>query len=465
MGGKASVLLVLGFSVVFLMMGFNFNTLTNRAVDNMSDYFLETKAHNIAVSAANIAAARIFFDKTWEAGYTDVPFDGGTYTVFISNNFTNTTGKVVICHSPPGNPDANHTMSLPAGAVAAHLAHGDVLGVCDSTAASTTDMAVIVAEGTYEGITKTVIVELQPSYFSKFGNFYDKMSAYPATGDTFSGPFHVNDFLKTWGTPVFQGKTTSKKTLKMYGAPKDPKFYGGYENGIDIPRSFDTTGYRSAAQSDGMIFKDTTGTNKLIDVEMEFNSDGTATYRSKIDGGSWSTYTTAPLTSITNNGLIYIERGNLYVKGTVNGAVSVVASKRGSSGAGNIFQTDDLIYNDDPRTNPNTRDVLGLMAEEDIRLQYNDSTKHHDIHTHASMYSLNGDIGPDNALVDNDGVLASWKILGGLIAEDTRVTAHYNSLGPYKGYKFVHTYDERLMTYVPPWFPKTENYEIVSWYE
>jgi hypothetical protein len=39
-------------------------------------------------------------------------------------------GKVTICHVPPGNPDNQHTISVGASAVAAHLAHGDYLGEC-----------------------------------------------------------------------------------------------------------------------------------------------------------------------------------------------------------------------------------------------------------------------------------------------------------------------------------------------
>lgn len=43
----------------------------------------------------------------------------------------NGDGKVTICHVPPGNPSAAHTLAVGAPAVAAHLAHGDTLGPCD----------------------------------------------------------------------------------------------------------------------------------------------------------------------------------------------------------------------------------------------------------------------------------------------------------------------------------------------
>lgn len=39
--------------------------------------------------------------------------------------------KVSICHSPPGNPSNRHTIKVSEKAVRAHLAHGDVAGVCN----------------------------------------------------------------------------------------------------------------------------------------------------------------------------------------------------------------------------------------------------------------------------------------------------------------------------------------------
>ena len=39
--------------------------------------------------------------------------------------------KILICHTPPGNPDNPHTLSVGESAVLAHVAHGDTLGPCD----------------------------------------------------------------------------------------------------------------------------------------------------------------------------------------------------------------------------------------------------------------------------------------------------------------------------------------------
>ncbi len=472
MGGKAAMLLVLGFSLIFLVFGNNFNSLTTRAVINQSDYYTETMAHNIAVAGANLAANAVFMNKSWDAGYNKLPYQGGIINVYVTNP-TGSSSKVKVCHKP-GTP-AEHTISIPSSAVSAHIAHGDYLGDCGG-GSSTSNTVVIYSEGIFpdpdncppniEPDTFSVYVELQPSNFAKYGNFYDRMSAIPATGDTFHGPFHVNSTMKTWGSPVFFGKVTSKGGLVMYNT-KNPEFHGGYESGINQERPWDTTNFRTVALSGGAIIRDTTGSGKRVDVQMEFLSNGKVKYRYRIFDGSatWTPYKVENLTSFAPNGLIYVEKGNVFIKGTLKGKATVVATKHGVSHCGNIYQTDDLKYKTDPRVDPSSEDMLGLIAEQNIRLKYNNNTKHDDIITQASMYAMKGSVGPDNRLVRNDGYLASWKILGGIIAHDVRVTAHYNWSGPYEGYKFVHDYDERFLNKVPPYFPHTKNYEVVSWFE
>ena len=43
-----------------------------------------------------------------------------------------TSGKITICHVPPGNPANHHTIEVSQNALQAHLDHGDFIGWCDS---------------------------------------------------------------------------------------------------------------------------------------------------------------------------------------------------------------------------------------------------------------------------------------------------------------------------------------------
>ena len=49
------------------------------------------------------------------------------------------SGKVLICHLPPGNKDNKQQLCLPQPAVKAHLAHGDTEGKCDAESSSSSD--------------------------------------------------------------------------------------------------------------------------------------------------------------------------------------------------------------------------------------------------------------------------------------------------------------------------------------
>lgn len=415
MGGKASVLLVLGFSMLFLVKTHNFSNLTTRALDNTIDYYTKSKAHNACISGANMASNMLFFDKDWDTGFSNLAFDNAIIDVTIDTSGEN---------------------------------------------------KLITSIGTFNGVSETTIVSLKPSNYAKFGNFYKNLSACPATGDTFNGPFHSNGQLKVYGDPVFWGKATCKQGLVKIHNPSNPKFYGGFESGVDIPLEYDFSGLESKADK---VYKDTTGTAKKCYVRLYFNADGTVTHSFKLHGGSWSAEETTALSALAPNGIIYAQDANIYVKGTVNGRVSIYADTKGSGSVGNVYLVDDIVYNTDPRIDPSSTDMLGIIAENKIRIEYNDDTKTgQNIHTHASMFALYDTIGPESDFFNSATKyphLASWKIFGGLIAKDTRATAAYSGGVPIRGLRFVHDYDERFMTMVPPSFPHTNYYEIVSWLE
>ena len=456
MGGKAAILLVLGFSLIFLVLGRNFLSLTTRAVDNQVIYYNDSQAYNIAVSGANMAANQIFMDKNWLTGYTNLSIGYGTVNVFVSNNSAGTSGKTIICHKPGTN--AQKTMNIPNAALAGHLNHGDYTGVCTGDPAYDASVATIISEGTFNGVTKTVIVDLRPSSFAKFGNYYASMvSAIPATGDVFDGPFHVQGNLKVYGSPQFNGKATASGVLQQYASSGTPIFNGGFQSGVSVPLQFDTTGMRANADK---IFKGTS--TKGIDVQIELINDQIS-YSTRLQGSStWSSTTNAAISTIAPNGKIYVDGGNVYIKGTLDGQLTISTTTNGKSGYGNIYQTDNKLQ----YKNPIASSMLGLIAEQNIRIQSNSNTTNRDIITQASMFAMNGNIGPDNNLATGQSTLHDWKILGGLIARDVRVTANYNSSGnPINGLRFRHTYDTRFLTAVPPGFPGTASFEIVGWYE
>src|SRR5665811_527734 len=81
MGGKAILFVVLGFSMTFLLIGNNFNRMSLSAMDNMTYYACRRIAHNIALTGANIACNKYYLNANWVGGYSNVPSQGGSFTV------------------------------------------------------------------------------------------------------------------------------------------------------------------------------------------------------------------------------------------------------------------------------------------------------------------------------------------------------------------------------------------------
>lgn len=417
MAGKASLFLVLGFSALFFVMSRNMTSYTADMETNYYGYYSRTLTHNLAVSAANMASNIIFFNKGWTAGFgtkngPGKSLNGGYIWVFVDT--LNTFDRKLTCI-------ANYQQIF----------------------------------------WDTVIITLTPKNFAQYGNFYTTFgSVSAATGDTFSGPFHVNDKLNVVGTPVFLGRTTTRLGINPTSAK--PKLLGGYESGVNIPLDFDTASIRIAAYTSGKIFRDTTGAGKVTDLDLTFNNNGTVTYKININSAGWTTPVTTPFSTLTTNGVVCVEKGNVYVRGTVNGRATIVATKKGASTAGNVYITSDLKYNVNPATDPSSTDMLGLVAEQSVTLKYDASRG--DIDIQASMFIQNSGL-----VIENYASYPhahNMRILGGVVASTVQATAKYNSSGiPTNGYSYVHKFDERFLKQVPPYFPQTRFYKIVSWYE
>ena len=62
MGGKASLLLVIGFSMLFMIFSRNFNNMGYDTLDNYSRYFYKAKAHSLALTGINIMSNQIWLN-------------------------------------------------------------------------------------------------------------------------------------------------------------------------------------------------------------------------------------------------------------------------------------------------------------------------------------------------------------------------------------------------------------------
>ena len=413
MGGKISVILVMLFSAIFALFGRNILNNSVSITENFSDYYSITRAQSIAISGANMAINKLYLNKNWMAGFSNISFADGSYNVDI-----------------------------------------DTVGW---------DSRRITSVGTYNGVSKKVEILLEPENFALFGNFYNVFgSVWAATGDTFSGRFHANDWVNCYYNPVFLGPVTTSKGIKLYNSSSHPEFFGGTKVTEPVPLDFDTSIIRTAAYDNGRIFRDSTNTGKLTTVDLNFLADGNVKYRLKLGTGAYTGYSTVPLTTLAPNGVIYVERGNINVQGTLNGRATIVASQKGTTTAGQIFITNSIEYSKDPLTDQSCTDMLGMVAENKVTVT-KDITRG-DITIHSSIFSQKDGL----VIQDYASYPAAYRmnLVGGIIGQNVQATAKYNSSGvPTNGYSYVHKYDTRFTKVRPPFFPSTKYYRFVSWYE
>jgi len=406
--GKATLLLIVGFSLIFLVVSKNFGDVSNRAVDNFVDYYTQTVAHDIAISGANIAANNIFLDPTWNSGYDDVPFQGGYLDaqLQILDPFKN--------------------------------------------------IREVTVQGTYYGSTSTVKVKFAPSKFSKFAYYSvsEGGTIWWTQSDTVWGPFHTQDYFRAHKHPVFYGKATTKKSLIYYTseAADKPLFLGGYDQGIDLPLPTNAVAEMEViADDDGLKFSghDT--------VYITFAGDSLK-YRYKYNTPDSSLY----LPTAAPNGLIFAKNCIVRLKGTVKGQYTLGCSSGMSTGKGTVYLDDDIKFQNDPRIDPSSDDLLGICAENSVLITDNIPNRS-DINIHASVYCEKGGFGAQK--YDTRPISGNINLLGGIIQHTRKAVGTFGSSGIKSGFAKRYKYDDRLMVASPPFFPGTGGFEIVSWYE
>ncbi|RPH35754.1 hypothetical protein EHM92_05645 [bacterium] len=416
--GKASILLVVGFGIFFLLSGVNLSSVSVRAYDNAMDYYEGGTARNIAITGANMAANRLFTNpplingNPWWPGYlTHIKFQGGYFTATVDS-----TSSI-----DPLSGEKRLTMR---------------------------------ATGVYRDSTFTVMAIMRQSNFAKFA-FFGGMSAANAwweTGDSVFGPSHTQGVMRVTGRPYFGGKVTVKNGVDSSWAGH-PNFTAGVETGVNIPLNKSFMKLTQAASANGKVF---TGSGDLY---LRFMGDSIRWHRQGRPD------TTSLLSSFTPNGTITLgtggNTGNIFVEGVVKGRVTIGALDTTAGARGKVYITGNLTYNTDPTVDPASNDMLGVVAYRDIQIMDNG----------ASMFRVNGSLYSFSAGVTvehyNTRPPGTFYTLGGWIVENVYPTSNGVALGTAgsKGYKCSVHYDERFRTTSPPYFPTTQAYEILAWYE
>jgi len=417
--GKASILLVAGYSLLMLMSGALLSGVSTQAYDNAIGYYESAVVRNIAVAGANMAANYLFLNpplingNPWFPGYaTPVQFAGGSFTVVVDS-----TSSI-----DPLTGDRRLTL---------------------------------LSTGNYRDSSYSVKVIMRPSNFAKFAVYagVSAANAYWETGDSVLGPVHTQGTLKTTGRPFFGGKVTTKNGVDSTSlGASHPIFNAGLETGVSIPLNKTYRKLADKAANNGKLF---TGAGDLY---LKFKGDSIMWHRAgKPD-------TTSYLPTFSPNGAIVLGAGtgNIFVDGTVKGRYTIGSlDSTGGASKGRVVITGDLKYATNPLTSPTATDMLGIVAWNDVNIKDNGAAQ---FHVQASLFSYKLGLTVENYNTRPPGQLQT---LGGWIVENIYATSNGIALGSAgsKGYKCRILFDERFRSSSPPFFPTTGAYEILAWYE
>ena len=478
MVGRASLIVILGFSLIFGLAGQYWNRESDSATENFVNYYSSSAAHNIAVGAANLACDSIFQNSA------DTAVING-----LSGTFPGGGSYMIASQMQPGIYGSKNVA--------------------------------ITAIGIYAGfegnpITDTIRVLLATYKFSRFA-MYDSSDhdVYWTTGDTLTGPFQTDGNMYVSGVPVIKGPVTiggatysdhngrlsqPKKTNlpDPYGDTlKANSFLSGVN--VQMPQTMDYSSISSATSTISQT--NYTGSNSAFDVYLTFNSNGTVTetdttrqYTSSGRGrGNWSVVATnssslsgknTALTSLENSEgqtVILVANGDVHVSGVVNGDVTVVGQQGSGSTArhsytgnstgafssasdGNVMITGDLTYRNNPQTDPASNDMLGLVATNNVMLT---TQPPGNITIDAAIFARNGSFlyqgyssTRGTTSNGNYNTFAGYIDLYGSLSQKVRgAIGQVSGTGYLKDYK----YDPRFARNSPPAFPGTSQYRVISW--
>jgi len=334
-------------------------------------------------------------------------------------------------------------------------------------------MLYITAEFQGKKITTEVMLENEAfSKYSYFSNAELSTSGTPIyffTDDELSGPVHSNGTFRMAGTPTFNGYVTSPNDWIGYtGNPNsndpderhgsdDPQFNGGSNFNSSLSPTPDQSQLdRIKSLADVGGFRITDPYTKLH----FYTTEIAGVPRTFADFGVWNGSYYAYQETIdmsTTNGIIS-STGRVDISGEITGQITIHTED-------DIEIDGDLTYYNDPIDNPGSNDLLGLVSEEDVRIDQNAHTfkGSKDIDIQASIMALG-----DSFHVENYNWGSSRgeiRLLGGIIQNRRGPVGTFSGSGVASGFSKDYQYDERLLVDVPPAFPREEIFSIISWNE
>jgi hypothetical protein len=411
MGGKAALIVVIGFGLLLGYVGNNLSVIATRAQGNMSVYAGATESHNLAITGANVGLSRLYQDTSWR----------GTRTQTLTSSL-----------------NGSYTYTISTGANGRPLLR-----------------SISAYHGSSEILHDTVEVQFGTNSFQSFSLFAwmtnTEGNVYWISGDSVWGRVHSNGTMHMDGTPTFIEKLTTAAGI-------DPKpgvgtnkaiFKKGFETGVAKIRFPNDLSLIAASSVMG-------GRSYAGNIEVKLRggtaSDGDG-YALVYRGGSLidSVY----LDGGSFNGVLGAT-GTISVSGTLDGKLSIFSPQE-------ISIIDNITY---ANRGSGSNDILGLVCENDVTVA-NNTANAGDCVIDGCIFSRSGSFTAEDW---NAGKPRGRLYVSGSIVQDTRGAVGTFSGSTLKtGYLKSYRFDQRLADplFRPPGFPGfyAQTYAIGSWWE
>ncbi|MEO1022468.1 MAG: hypothetical protein AAFW89_07975 [Bacteroidota bacterium] len=417
--GRSMLLIVSGLVIVTGIVQRGINNRNKLLPERSATYYYELQARNNSRSLVDLAIRKIIEDNSWTGTLNSDQYSQGSVSLTLYDN-TNIA-------------DYASASSVPLDTIGWNADYSVVLHSISQVAQCTVATTATLRRDSYSVFS--YYTDNQPSNIW----FMDQ--------DVISGQMHTNGTFRIAGSPVFNGFVSSPNSWVGHSSyTNTPQFNMGSNFSAPTrptPDNFEISKLQTNASSGGLRY------NNFIQVSL---LDTLVDIR-EWTGSNWGSATQYDLRSF--NGIISSTR-DVYIQGRLDGQLTVHSDD-------DIQIYGDITYADDPRVNPDSDDILGLIGESEVYVtsnahSYNGSR---DLEIHASIMALSTSF--EVSGYNSGSAKGELEILGGIIQDTRGPVATFSGGVVQTGYTKDYQYDLRLQNMAPPFFPRESIFSVQFW--
>lgn len=426
MGGKSSIIMVLGFGFIMGYVSLNLNRIATTSVANTSTYYDMTAAHNLAVTGAYVGLAKVYETPTWV----------GTISQDLSD-------------------------SVMKGTFTARM---DTIGQWKARMRSVSAYSMN-SSTTLRDTIDVYFDRIRENSFSMFAwmtNVETMGSGTPIywiTKDTVWGRVHSNGNMYIDGKPVFMDKATTAKGFKAGTGGNHAVFKNGYETGvakIQFPDNLNDLVHASEVTVPRYGRKFTSEVWLSLSAGLPGTDDDGVVYVRNTRTGP--IVDSVRLSDPAFNGVI-VGTTIVHVQGTLDGRLSIASLT-------DMYIEDDVLCASSPASNPSSNDMLGLISERNVIVADN-AANNDNCFIEGSIFCRLGGFRAENH--DSRGISKVLGVTGSIVQDARGPVGTFSGSSITNGFSKRYRYDPRLSdpTVRPPCYPGffAKTLAISNWWE